>query len=255
MTEPGIVALVGSGEFLEVMESVDRKLLAGRPPRAVFLPTASAEEGEARISYWIELGRSHFERLGVEALPLKVLTRADANDERLAGEIAGAGLIYLSGGNPGYLADTLRDSAVWKAIVAAFHAGSSLAGCSAGACALTAVADDLRHPGRFSGKGLDVVSDLGVIPHFDRIADWIPDIVDRALAEVGAGTVVVGIDEETAIMGDGRRFTVAGRRSAWHLSGHGERTEYKEGAVLDIDSLIELSSSGAKAGSAEREPH
>ncbi|MGH9291653.1 MAG: Type 1 glutamine amidotransferase-like domain-containing protein [Acidimicrobiales bacterium] len=221
------------------MVEVDRGLLEGRPARAVFLPTASAEEGEARVAYWTDLGRSHFERLGAKAVPLRVLTRADAEDEALAAEIAGAGLIYLSGGNPGYLADTLRDSAVWKAIVTAWHGGSALAGCSAGACALTSVADDLRRPGRFSGRGLGLVGDLAVIPHFDRIADWIPGIAERVLAAVPDGTAVVGIDEETALVGGGRRFTVAGHRSAWWLvaaaDGHVERVEYPVGAVLDLD--------------------
>ena len=34
--------------------------------------------------------------------------------------VAGAGLVYLSGGNPLYLTETLRDSAVWHAIVEAW---------------------------------------------------------------------------------------------------------------------------------------
>ena len=55
---------------------------------------------------------AHYSRLGVEAVPLQVLDRAGADDPALAGQVAGAGLVYLSGGNPGtsptprYLADT-----------------------------------------------------------------------------------------------------------------------------------------------------
>ncbi|HLX88221.1 MAG TPA: hypothetical protein VKR22_07185, partial [Acidimicrobiales bacterium] len=49
---PGPVALAGSGEFLPVMEPVDRALLAGRPQRAAFLPTAAALEGDERTAYW-----------------------------------------------------------------------------------------------------------------------------------------------------------------------------------------------------------
>ena len=47
---PGPIALVGSGEFLPVMEDVDRGLLAGRPPRAAFLPTAAGEEGPVVVT-------------------------------------------------------------------------------------------------------------------------------------------------------------------------------------------------------------
>ena len=61
-TTPGPIALVGSGEFLPQMEEVDRYLLAGRPPRAAFLPTAAGQEGPASVSRWLALGREHYER-------------------------------------------------------------------------------------------------------------------------------------------------------------------------------------------------
>src|SRR2546430_975557 len=115
---PGPVALVGSGEFLPVMEAVDAALLAGRPPRLAFLPTAAAQEGAERVDYWVELATEHCRRLGVEAVPVLALDRAGADDPGLAALIAGAGLVYLSGGNPGYLAETLRGSLVFDAIVA-----------------------------------------------------------------------------------------------------------------------------------------
>src|SRR5438132_1525428 len=157
-TNRGLIALVGSGEFLPVMDGVDRDLLEGRPPRAVFLPTAAAEEGQERVRYWVELGTAHFRRLGVEPVPLTVLDRAGAEDASLAAAVAGAGLVYLSGGNPGYLAATLRGSAVWRAIVDSWQAGTALAGCSAGAAALTAVAGNVRDP---EAGDLDHTHDVG----------------------------------------------------------------------------------------------
>src|SRR2546423_5281956 len=135
-TRPGPIALVGSGEFLPVMEGVDAALLDGRPPRAVFLPTAAAPEGPQRVDYWLRLGAEHYQRLGVEPVPLTVLDRRDADDPANAAAVAGAGLVYLSGGNPGYLADTLRGTAVLEAILTAWQAGAALAGCSAGGRAL-----------------------------------------------------------------------------------------------------------------------
>jgi hypothetical protein len=129
----GPIALVGSGEFLPAMEAVDAALLAGRPARAVFLPTAAGEEGPDRVAYWLRLGTDHYRRLGAEPVPLAVLDRRDADDEKLAAQVEGAGLIYLSGGNPGYLADTLRGTAVLDAILGAWRDGAALAGCSAGA--------------------------------------------------------------------------------------------------------------------------
>src|SRR5947199_6985694 len=90
----GPIALVGSGEFLPAMEAVDAALLAGRPARAVFLPTAAGEEGPARVDYWLTLGIEHYRRLGATPVALRVLDRRDADDEVFAAQVAGAGLVY-----------------------------------------------------------------------------------------------------------------------------------------------------------------
>lgn len=233
---PGPLALVGSGEYLEIMRPLDAELLAGRPARAVLIPTAAAEEGEERVAYWLELGIAHFAALGAETVPLRVLERADAERADLAAQVAGAGLIYLSGGNPGYLADTLRDSALWHAILAAWRGGAALAGCSAGACALSAVADDIRRPGRFSGRGLGIVPELAVIPHFDRFSAFAPGVVDAILAASADGVEVIGIDEETALVGGPQRWTVAGRQSVWRIERDGTRRRVATGDGFDIGS-------------------
>src|ERR1035441_7583523 len=112
------------------MVPVDAELLAGRPQRAVYLPTASAEEGPQRVRYWIDLATAHYASMGVEPVPLEVLDREDAERPELASKVAGAGLVYLSGGNPGYLANTLAGTAVWQAILEAWRLGAAIAGCS-----------------------------------------------------------------------------------------------------------------------------
>ena len=226
----GPIALVGSGEFLPVMEAVDAALLAGRPPRAVFLPTASAPEGPDRVDYWMRLGSDHYRRLGVEPFPLAVLDRHDADEPANAAAVAGAGLVYLSGGNPGYLADTLRGTAMLEAILAAWRAGAALAGCSAGACALTALADDMRTGS--TRPGLAVVPDLVVLPHFDRMEEWRPGIVDRRAAGLAPGQTLVGIDEETAMVSSDGGWRVEGRQKVWIVDPDGQRTPHPAGARL-----------------------
>jgi cyanophycinase len=248
------VAVVGSGEFLDVMVEVDLQLLAGRPPRAVFLPTAAAEEGDATVQYWIDLGRSHFNRMGVEAVALPVLDRDDADRADLAAVLAGAGLVYLSGGNPGYLAATLRGTRVWEAITASWRAGSALAGCSAGACALTWLAEDVRarqaRGVSASGEqaapmdahgagpsGLALLPSLAVIPHYDRIVEWVPGITEEFLARVPAGVTVVGVDEETAMIASpdasgALSYRVAGRQSVWVVGRDGNKTEHSAPDVI-----------------------
>ncbi len=228
----GPVALVGSGEFLEVMVPVDAELLGGRPQRAVFLPTASAEEGPERVRYWIELATAHYASMGVEPVPLEVLDREDAERPDLASKVAGAGLVYLSGGNPGYLAHTLAGTAVWQAILEAWRSGAALAGCSAGACALSSLADDFRQPGRYSGEGLAVVPRLVVLPHFDRFEQWMPGLAHRMLARTPPDAALVGIDEETALVGSGDNFIVRGNKSVWRIDRDGTRVQFRAGERL-----------------------
>ena len=115
---PGPIALVGSGEYLPVLEFLERALITGRPPRYAQLATAAAPEGPASLARWHALGADAARRLGVEQVVVPVGTRADANDRQNAQLVAGAGLIYLSGGSPGYLTETLRGTRVWASIAA-----------------------------------------------------------------------------------------------------------------------------------------
>ena len=230
----GPVALVGSGEYLPALEPLERRLLEGRPPRYVQLATAAAPEGDASVARWHALGASAAERLGVEQVVLPVVDRATADDERLAALVQGAGLVYLSGGNPPFLAATLRGTAVWRAIEQAWRDGAALAGCSAGAMALTGHVPDLRHPLRGPGPGLDVVPHLRVLPHFDRFAGRLPDLLLTRLVDTSAGVTVVGIDEDTALLsagGDLSAWEVVGRQSVWVLTADG-RTEHRSGSTL-----------------------
>jgi cyanophycinase len=233
---PGPLALVGSGEYLPVMAGVEGLLLDGRPPRYVQLPTAAAPEGELSLKRWLDLGAAQAERLGVEQVPVVVRDRSEADAPELAAQVAGAGLIYLSGGNPTYLAQTLRGTRVWQAIEAAWRAGAALAGCSAGAIALTSWVPAMRAPAQDPDPGLGVVPGLRVLPHFDKMLAWVPDLLARATAELPASITVIGIDEDTAIVdrtGAGRTWQVHGRQQAWILAD-GQRHGYPAGATLPV---------------------
>jgi cyanophycinase-like exopeptidase len=219
----GPIALVGSGEYTEAMLDVERELLAGRPPKYVQIPTAAAPEGAARLAYWVELGRRQAERLGVEPVPLLVHDRAEADDPAHMTLLQGAGLVYLSGGNPGFLADTLRGTVLWRAIVAAWQGGAALAGCSAGAMVFGDWVPELRRPGRGGRPGLGLLPHLRVIPHFDAFAGRLPDLALRPFLRTPEGVTGLGIDENTALVGGPETWTVRGRQSVWLLDSRPRR--------------------------------
>lgn len=204
------------------MHDLEAWLLEDRPPRYVQLATAASLEGEESLRRWHDLGAQAAARLGVEQIVIDVRLREDAFDPAHVAAIAGAGLIYLSGGNPKHLSRTLIDTPVWHAIHAAWRSGSSLAGCSAGAMALSGYVPDIRHPREGGQQGLGLVPSLRVLPHFDVYAKWIPDIVMRPLLSQNA--TVVGIDEQTSLRADSPddpsepwEFRGVGRGSCWRI--------------------------------------
>ena len=220
---PGPVALVGAGEFLPVMSAIDADLLAstGRArPRVAILPTASYPDGEDVFQRWSTMGIDHFSSLGAEVEPVLVRDRSEADDPGSAQAVGEADLIYLSGGKPSYLLSSLRGSAVGRALVEAHGRGAVLAGCSAGAMALAGRSFDFRvrispWPLRWSdGLGL-AGGGVSVVPHYDA---W-PEPFSALIAlQAPRGCTVLGIDEETAVIG---------RDGAWQLHGKARVTVWR----------------------------
>ena len=219
MSQSGPVALVGSGEYLPSMAEIEASLLVGRAPRYVQIATAAVPDGPDVVARWERLGVEQAQRLGVEPVTLHVESRADAADPSVVSQVAGAGLIYLSGGNPTFLADTLRDTPLWSAILETWGAGAALAGCSAGAMVMASWVPTIRHPQRGGTEGLAVLPHIRVIPHFDAFFSKVPDIAARFLVGRDDRVTVVGVDEETALVGGPENWTVQGRGRAWVLHG------------------------------------
>jgi len=231
----GPIALVGSGEYLPIMQEVEANLIAGRNPKYVQIPTAAAPEGESSLHHWITLGKAQAERMGVEAVSVIAHDRNDADDPRIAEQVRGAGLIYLSGGNPAFLANTIRDTLLWREIESAWHDGAALAGCSAGAMALADHIPTLRLPNHPATSGFGLLPHIRVLPHFDKMFARLPDFMTRFM-KVPDGVSVVGIDEDTAIVGGPFEWEVKGRQSAW-LFTDGHRVEYVHGQTLVTPAL------------------
>lgn len=219
---PGPVALVGAGEFLPAMDAFDADLLAstGRArPRVVILPTASYPDGEAVFTRWASMGVDHFSALGAEVEPVLVRDRAAADDPGAAQAIGEADLIYLSGGKPRYLLEVLAGSAVGRSLADAHERGAVLAGCSAGAMVLAGRTFDFRMrlapwPVRWR-DGLGFAPGVSVVPHYDA---W-PEPLSALIAlQAPRGGVLLGIDEETAVVG---------RDGAWQVHGQARVTVWR----------------------------
>lgn len=219
MAGPGPIALIGSGEFLPSMAAIDAGLLAasGRHrPRVAILPTASWPDGDDVFRRWAAMGTEHFSALGAEVEPVLVRDRIDADDDAYAQAIGEADLVYLSGGKPGHLTESLLGTRVGAAILAAHARGAALAGCSAGAMILASRHFDFRMrrmvwPLRWRAS-FDLVPGVTVIPHYDA---WPEALSALFVLQAPRGLTTVGIDEETAAVG---------RDGSWQVQGPGRVT-------------------------------
>lgn len=205
----GSLALVGSGEYLPEMLNIEKLLfedglMRGKRPRFLQIPTAAGLESKERLRYWEELGKRQADRLEAESVFLPVFNRHDAEDSFFAEQLEGAALIYLSGGNPSHLAHALRGTALGLKLFENWQDGSSVAGCSAGAMALCSKVVGLRLMSE-GAEGLGFVSNMQVLPHFDRYFRWVPERMITKLVKENETATLVGIDELTALVcrGDG----------------------------------------------------
>ena len=209
---PGAIALLGSGEYLDIMNTTDTYLLetlgGASSARVVLLPTASGLEAHGP-AYWNDLGRRHFQALGVrEIRATHILDRESAGDPDQLALLRDADLYYFSGGDPEHIIDTLRGSPAWEIITIAHERGAVLAGGSAGAIALGAytVTWGQMWAGETPGwaMSLGAVPGLVVLPHFDRMVSFLfPNVTvfRELLSTLPRGLIAVGIDENTALVG------------------------------------------------------
>jgi cyanophycinase len=215
----GLIALVGSGEYLPVMNDVDRYLLAsvntnGRASRVVCLPTAAGQEGDTSVNRWLNMGVEHFQALGADVTPARIIDRESAEDLQWETALENADLIYFSGGNPMYLYETMQGSRAWKAAQKAWERGAVYAGCSAGAMILAGKVPNFRAAGLTSQEAFQIVPATFVIPHFDRMRGLWSAFLFAVRRQLKNDQFILGVDENTALVGklDG----------TWQVMGQGK---------------------------------
>jgi cyanophycinase len=225
----GLIALVGAGEYLPVMDEVDRHLLTsvkmdGQIPNVVCLPTAAGQEGEESVGRWLKMGEEHFRGLGARVHALPIIDRASADDAQFETILESADLIYFSGGNPLYLYETMNGSKAWAAAQKAWARGAVYAGCSAGAMILAKRLPNFRRIGMGTVDGFGVVPADYVMPHFDNSGPFkvYVNLLRRGLKD---GEYMLGVDENTALVGQlGGPWQVLGKSKVHLLTRKRTRT-------------------------------
>jgi cyanophycinase-like exopeptidase len=225
MNQTGALALVGSGEYLPVMQDLESALINsgisnGKPNRFLQIPTAAGDESPERLKFWESRGAEQARRIGTIQDFLPVFNRDDAYNPQYVSRIKDAALIYFSGGDPGYLANALRGTPLWDEIEKNWLTGASLAGCSAGAMALSSDVPNFFRMKNEGIPGLNVIPQIRPIPHYNKFFGWIPDSAAKIVMKAPEGTLIIGIDEDTAIVtGLDPRTSLS--ENIWQVYGEG----------------------------------
>jgi len=226
----GPLALVGGDEFHpgnEPQDTVLRDAVAGRP--AYIVATAAGKDAPQAVA----TAQRWFSTLGLQVEELPIRTVADAKSSELAARAAGAGLLYLAGGDPGHVAAVFRDTPVRDAIRDAWLNGAAVAGSSAGAmvlCEWTLIrADFPGHTRRRAVPAMKIVPGCAVLPHFDAFGErWIPS----AQEALGDDALLVGLDERTAAVWRDGSWTALGPGLVTLVRG-GQRNAFTGGELVE----------------------
>jgi cyanophycinase len=221
----GSLVLVGGGEWHDGCREFDAQLLAeSGAQEVVVLPTAAAYEHSERVG---EAAATYFSGLGASVRTLTVLHRAEAEDPAVAAIVRKAKFVYVADGSPLHLRSVLKGSALFDAMLASYRAGGVLAASGAGA---TLLCDPMVDPrGGAYTVGLGVVSNLAVFPYHGTAATHLRE---RSIDLLSSAAVLVGIDEETALIKRGSNWSVAGAGAVTLYCGD-QATNYQSGSTVD----------------------
>ena len=217
----GYLLLEGGAEFGGQMAEPDLRaieLAGGSGALISIIPTAAAPDNNSQRAG--SNGVRWFRSLGAEQVELLPLVdKPSANDQHIVATISQSRLIYMLGGFTGYLGETLKGSASWQAMLRAYESGAVIAGSSAGAMVMCQYYFD---PGRGQVvEGLELVPNTCVLPHHNTFGKGWASRLSKLLPDV----VLLGIDERTGMLDDGKE----GRKVGWRVYGQGAVTLYRMG--------------------------
>ena len=221
----GYILLAGGAEFSGDMAKADLRaieLAGGFGAKVSVIPAAAAPDNNHQRAG--QNGVDWFKKLGavnVSALPL--IDRTSADEPAVVDRLRQDKLIYLLGGFPRHLAQSLAGSDGWQAMLTAHQSGAVIAGSSAGAMILCDHYYDPYEKNIFSGLGM--IPDACILPHHDTFGkSWVPKLARRL-----AGVTLIGIDEQTGMLNDGPA-------GCWQVYGAGGVTLYQKDRKTYFDS-------------------
>ncbi len=256
----GPLIVIGGHEDKEgdrvILRAVAERLKGGK----LVLATIASHQPEG----YLESYQKAFADLGIgDVVELYVNNRAETHDEDKLSIFEGAAGVFFSGGDQLRIASQIGDTPIEQRVRAIHRAGGVIAGTSAGASAMS---ETMLVGG--ASKESHRIGDLTMAPGLGLIHNA---IIDQHFAERGRigrllGAVAhnprilgVGIDEDTAILLEGERFSVLGSGAVYVVDGEevtqSNITEARSASALSLyDVRMHVLASGDSFDLARRAP-
>jgi hypothetical protein len=227
------LALLGGEGLRPESSTLWHELLArvGQTPRVAVLPVALSTIDSAQAERRATTSRDALRVFGAEA---DLITQDT--------EASNANIIYLPGGDQRSVCELLPSSSVWTAIC---RPGSSIkmliaSGGSAVALAEHAFAPIKPYPAapgdlmfeHLSGMGL--IKNAAILPYFS----WLQDEVIRKIADQLSNCVLIGIDDQAALISGADGWQVAGLGTVSIFRSGQPLSISDPGTIISPDSLI-----------------
>lgn len=204
----GALVIAGGGALPEEVWDTFTKLAGGPAARLVIVPTAGADadikQADALVEVWKKRG-------GPSVTLLHTRDRKQANDPSFVKPLTQATGVWFGGGDPARLSDAYLGTAVEAQLHKLLERGGVVGGTSGGAAALSKL---MIAGGKIPAQ---VTSGFGLLPNFVLEQHLLQhNRLDRLLDTLArhAGWVGLGVDEQTAVVVQGRTLSVIGKSYA-----------------------------------------
>ena len=233
---PGKLVICGGGQLPASVIEHFVEAAGGESGRLVVIPTASAKAAEAKREQFTD----RWQDQGLQSVTLlHARSREEANAPKFASVLRDATAVWFVGGQQSRLANTYIGTAVETALDEVLARGGVIGGTSAGAAIQSRVMIARGNPIPIVTSGLDLLPGCVIDQHFTA-RNRKPRLL-RAIAD-HPSCVGCGVDERTALLVDGRRFTVLGEGSVTVCLPESKQSRpaeivLREGDVADLTAL------------------
>jgi cyanophycinase len=200
----GSLVIVGGGTMPDTIRDRFLELAGGKKGKLVVIPTASELIDRTRISksfnYWSKQGLASVDMLHTRD-PKK------ANEPAFVKPLTEATAAWLGGGDQTLLTNAYHGTAVERELRKLLARGGVVGGTSAGASVMSAIMITGGNPKARVGTGFGLLPDVVIDQHFGnrKRKDRLLGVLSQHPSCFG-----LGIDEATAVVVRGKRFTVVG---------------------------------------------